>query len=405
MLRLIPLREAWRLIKDRLPRIKLEVITLSASKAQGFIAAEDVLAKTTIPEKDIALFDGFAVRAEDVFSASHSNPVILRISRSPHVAPGEAFPIMTGMPLPEGANAVVPLEYVRCRGNLLEVYRKVPPFAYVARRGEDVEEGTRIVAKGTLIGALEVAMMLRGGVNRVHVFRPLRIGMVVIGSELTRDPNQVSKGKVMDVTSIVVRAVLGKYAKFQDYGIVPDELKLILRAISSAAEENDIVITIGGTSIGERDLTVKAVEQLGDILFHGVSIMPGRPMAAGVIGKTPVFTLSGFPVAAFSEVKFIVEPYVLKLIYGSSPRFYPMFAIAGRRIPSRIGVLEMVRVELKLTNNKLVAYPIRARGSGILSSIVMADGVVIVEEDFEGYDEGDLIPVFRLEDPWGLRYV
>ena len=404
MLRFISLKEAWdvlRSVSAPSPRKKL----IPVEHCAGRISAEDICSDIDVPGHDIAVFDGYAVLAEDVFSASPSNPILLRLTKSSSISPGEARAICVGDILPSGANAVVPKEFVKEHDSFIEVFRRVTPYAYVARRGEDIRRGGVLVKRGELIDPFRQALLMRGLIEEVAVYEKVNIGLIVIGDELTRDMNQVREGKVLDVTSSIVSSILEPYAHVKDYGIIPDDIKEIENVLSRSAEENDLVVTLGGTSMGPKDYTVRAVRSIGDVLFHGVSIMPGRPAAVGKVYGKLVFVFSGLPVAAYNELKLLLEPFLLRRVYGSSTRPIPIKARATTRIPSRPGVIETVRVRLMIGDSELLIVPLRSRGSGILSSLALADGVVVVPEELEGYEKGEVLNVFRIGDPWGVVYV
>ncbi len=405
MLKFISLKEAWDILSSmNIPKISTKRVNVLNSI--GCIIAEEVHSNIDIPFDNIALFDGYAVKAEDVASASHSNPIILKLfNEASSISYGQAKRVSTGEALPKGANAVVPKEFVKEYEKFIEITTSVPPYAYVARRGEDVQKESVLLRKGEIVDPLKAILLLRSLVEEVLVFNKLNVGLLVIGSELTRDIKMVKNGRVLDITSLVVKTFLQGYANVKDYGLLPDEPQIIKKYLIQALMENDLVVTIGGTSVGSKDLTPKVVRQLGEIIFHGVSIMPGRPVGVGKVEEKLIFMLSGFPVAAYNEFKLLLEPFILLKVYGAEIKSIPYKARATRRIPSRLGILEMVRVTLNEIKGCLYATPLRIRGSGILSSLAYADGIVIVPEELEGYDENQLLDVYRVEDPWGAIYV
>ncbi|MCD6096510.1 MAG: molybdopterin molybdotransferase MoeA [Thermoprotei archaeon] len=402
----ISVRDAWKVVLDKaLSKVRLDRLTIQVHKSLGYFIADDVIAKVSYPKRNIALFDGYAVRAEDTTSASINNPVALRIVYSNVIGPFEAKPINVGEPLPGGANAVIPHEYVNLEGNIIEALKPIEPHANVALRGEDVRSGDIIASKGTYIDKFLYALLLRAGLNEIPVFRRIRVGILTIGDEIVRDMNLylTKEDVVYDITSPLISASLTTYCDVIDLGIIKDDESAISHIIKNV-ENIDVIITLGGTSLGKRDVTVKVMEKEGEIIFHGVSIVPGRTMAFGLIHDKPTFMLSGFPVAAFVQMKLLVEPYVLK-VYNAKIRVFPILAELSRRISSTIGFLNVVRVTLNKQKGKVIANPLRLRGSGVLSSISLADAVLLLSEDIEGFEAGDIVSVYKKEEPWGFAYV
>ncbi|RLF15361.1 MAG: hypothetical protein DRJ66_04515 [Thermoprotei archaeon] len=401
----LSVRDAWKIIKDKVLRhVKIEKIIVNVRDALGSFAADDIKALIDYPKHDIALFDGYAVRAEDTTSASMSNPVMLRLTNKDVIGRYEAKIINVGETLPKGANAVLPYEYANVEGSIIEAIRSVRPYANIALKGEDVRCGTVIVRKGECIDFFKQALLLRAGIAEVPVWRRIRVGMLVIGNEVVRNMNiYLNKDDaVYDITSPLIIGALRKCCEVVDLGIVKDDENEILRMLQR--EDVDVFITLGGTSLGKRDVTIKVIEKYGDVLFHGITLVPGRTMAVGLINDRPIFMLSGFPVAAFAQLKVLVEPYILR-IYCATIEVLPIMAELSSRVASTIGFLNIVRVKLREEHGKIIAQPLRLRGSGILSSIALANGILLISENVEGYDRGALVAVYRRDDPWGLKYV
>jgi len=402
----LSVRDAWKIILNRaLDKVRLDELTVPTHKSLGYFVSDDVVARISYPKRNIALFDGYAIRAEDTTSASTNNPIALHIVHNDAIGPFEAKLINVGEPLPEGANAVIPHEYVNVEGNIVEALKSIEPNANVALQGEDVKSGDIIASKGTYIDKFLRVLLLRAGLNEVPVFRKIRVGILTIGDEVVRDMDIYFNRDdvVFDITSPLIFDSLITYCDVIDLGVVKDNEKVVLQAIKNP-RDLDVLITLGGTSLGKRDITVRVVENEGELLFHGISVAPGRTMAFGLINDKPIFMLSGFPVAAFIQMKLLIEPYILK-VYNAKIRVFPIFAELSRRISSTIGFLNVVRVSLSKQEDKVIATPLRLRGSGILSSISLADAILLLDEDIEGFEAGDIVPVYKKDEPWGFEYV
>jgi len=379
--------------------------------------AEDVLSPVDVPPFDRAAMDGYAVRAEDVFSASESNPIPLRIIGqsiigSPFtdsVGPGETIQIDTGAKMPEGTNAVVPKEYVERSGDTALVLRSVAPYENVSKRGEDIKRGDVILRKGLRISSYDVSILKSALVSRVKVYRWPRVAIFSCGNELVDEAQEeelTRYGKVIDSSRTMIHNLLREnFCEVIDLGIVRDDPEAIKRKILEAKERADLLVTLGGTSIGERDFVPEAVRSIegARIVVRGVSMRPGKPVVLSFINDFPIISLPGPPVAAFLGFLFFVKP-VLDKLSGIRGVYVPRI-IRGtltKRLPSRPGIKHIARVRVVRQDNEYFVHPIRITGAGVLSSIVKADGLVIVPEDVEGYEVGDSVEVVLLRDRIGV---
>ncbi|WP_423793342.1 molybdopterin molybdotransferase MoeA [Methanocaldococcus indicus] len=345
------------------------------------IAYEDVKAPINLPYFNRSAMDGYAVRAEDVSGASQTNPIILNLVERDYIDEGEAKKVHTGDKLPEGANAVVMKEYCNEYNNFLEVYKSVHPNENVSKIGEDVKKGDTILKKGEKISPYHLAILSSLGIKNIKVY-DLKIGVISTGAELVSLEEGIKNNKIINSNYYLLYGLL-KNLGFDvvDYGIVKDNLDNIKETLKKANEEVDIIFTTGGTSVGDRDLTVKAVKELGDVILHGVNIRPGKPFAFGVIDK-PIFMLSGYPVAAAVQFELFFYRYFAQRKKIMLELSHP--------IPSQLGRVDFVRV--KIVKNKVL--PVRITGSGVISSLIKSDGYIIVDENIEGYEKGEKVEVY-----------
>ncbi|MEM3819917.1 MAG: molybdopterin molybdotransferase MoeA, partial [Nitrososphaerota archaeon] len=298
-----------------------DVVDVPLTESLGRVCGENIYARFDIPSFDRSAVDGYALIAEDTFSASPSNPIQFKIvgSLMPgdevgklEINRGEAVEVMTGAPLPLNANAVVMAEDAKeVEPGLLEVYKQVHPFQNISRRGEDFQAGKLVVRKGTKIKPWHIGALASFNITHVKVFSKPKIGILSTGSELVELGSELKISKIVNSTKALIKALVYSCGgEPVDLGIVEDEMKLILEKIKNGLKICDALITTGGTSIGKRDLVPAAVSRLGEVLVHGIAMRPGKPTGFGLVEGKPVFMLSGFPVAALIGFNLFVKPAI-----------------------------------------------------------------------------------------------
>jgi molybdopterin molybdotransferase len=402
---LTPIHEAQRVFLAALRHVPPQV-HVPTPQAVGLYAAQDVVSPVDMPPFDRAAFDGYAVRSVDTLGASRTNPMMLKVVGRAlpgvpfkgAVGPGEAVEVATGAPLPTGADAVIPYEEAARRGDYIEVYRPVPQFYYVSRRGEDVAAGEVVLRRGRRIKPWDVGVLASIGVKEVAVYK-ITAGLISTGDELVElEEAPPPPGKIINSTRHVITALLRDLGVEVHYlGIVPDDEEAIYKAVADAVSRFDIVITTGGVSVGEPDHVVKAVSRLGPkVLIHGIAARPGRPNSAAVVRDKPVVMLSGFPVASIVGFDVFVKPAIHKMVGAKEEPLPTVKAILTRRVTTPINVRSYVRVRVYRQGDKLYAEPLAVTGSGILSTLTKGNGLLIVPENREGYDENDEVEVILL---------
>ncbi|MFC7201506.1 gephyrin-like molybdotransferase Glp [Halospeciosus flavus] len=371
------------------------------TEADGRTLAATVTAERNVPHYDRAAMDGYAVRAEDTFGASDRSPAVLdryEADEDATVGPGEAVRVHTGSALPEGADAVVMIEQVEEVGREVEVFTALAEGKNVGDVGEDVEAGQHLYDPGHRLRPSDLGMLRSVGVDEVEVYQPPEVAVIPTGEELveageTPDPGEVVETNGLTVSRFVER--WGGEARYRDV-VTDDEDKL--REALERDRDADVLVTTGGSSVGERDLIPEVVDELGEVLVHGVALKPGHPVALGVVDGTPVVMLPGYPVACIINAVQFLRP-ALKWAGGMSvPDFPSTQATLTRKIPSEPGVRTFARVQVSEEEGETVAEPVRTSGSGILSSVALADGWVQVPEESEGIAEGKTVTVEKWEE-------
>ncbi|MEM2908352.1 MAG: molybdopterin molybdotransferase MoeA [Candidatus Hadarchaeales archaeon] len=394
------LADALEMVLSKIKQLEPEVVPFE--RALNRALAEDVVSRVDLPPFDRAAVDGYAVRAVDTFGATESKPVKLRVVGSVDVGSatrlevrrGEAAKVMTGAPMPKGADAVVMVEQTKAEGGHVLVFAKLPPGKNVSARGEDVRRGEVVLEKGRLLRPQEVGMLAATGNIRVKVTRRPRVAILATGEELRSPGERLREGEIVDVNSYSLAAAVESCGGLpRRLGAVHDDARSLRRALRRAAKY-DMALISGGSSVGERDLVPDVITELGELLFHGVAIRPGSPTAFGVVGGKPFFGLPGFPVSALVAFDMLARPALRRMQGLPADRGYPRVrARLARKISSTLGRMEIVRVRVREEAGELVAEPIRIAGSGILSSMTRADGFLTVPEDVEGLKEGSLVEV------------
>ncbi len=376
---------------------------VSIEEALGRVLAEDIHSPIDYPPFDRSIVDGYAVQAEDTFGADEDRPVKLRIKGyvkvgevpKVEVGRGEAVEVATGAPIPKGANAVVMVEYTERRNDELLIYRSVAPGDGIATVASDVSAGDLVLRKGTKLGPPEISLLAGLGIEYVKVFRRVKVGIFSTGDEVIRPGNELRLGKVYDSNTYFLMAALKELGAEPHYVThLPDDESVMIKELSVALREYDVILTSGGTSAGLGDIVYRVLNSLGrpGVIIHGLRIKPGKPTVFAVINGKLVVGLPGFPLSCAMAFLKVVRPIIAKLIGIELPEE----EIVEARIPYRLrlggGRSWLIPVSLVKTSNGLVAYPIKL-SSGSISALTLADGYLYVSEGREYIDEGELVSI------------
>jgi len=389
---LLSLDEALKLfnssIKEKISPLESETVKVENSLSR--VTAEPVFAKVSSPYFHSAAMDGYAVRSFDTFSASESNPVELKLG-------SQAIWIETGDPLPEGFDAVIPIEEVTQKDDTIEIYRSYPPYHDVRCVGEDIVATEMIIPENHLISPVEVGAMLASGISEVKVRKKPVIGIIPTGSELVSIYEAQEKGltppQLLEYNSQVLKGLLLKDGALPKiYPIAKDEENTVKKALLSALEECDAVFINAGSGYGKEDFTYKVLSSLGEVILNGVAMKPGKPFIAAFVKNTPVLGIPGYPVSTFFSYlifgRRLVERFLgIKLYEGEEVK-----GILSRQLSSKIGVDEFVRVKVGKVGDKYIVSP-AGRGAGLLMSLVRADGYIRLEKSCEGLSAGQEVKV------------
>ena len=389
------LSNATKLINDNQRLTETEEISIY--EAHKRVLAEDIMAFHDSPPFDKSAMDGFALIAENTFGASNSAPKQLKIIdaigagdfSSKKVGENEAIVIATGAPIPEGANAVLMKEYTTTDGDDLTIYSQVTPGENVSPKSEDIEKGQKILDKNTFIRYQELGLIASAGYDTVKVFKKPRVKIIITGNELVETTKEeIDKAKIINSNQFTIKAMVEDSGAICDIGHAGDSFDEVKEAVLEASKEYDVIMTTGGTAISKGDVVLDVVDDLGEILFHGVAIRPGKPAGAGIVNGKMIFTLSGQPVAAMSQFDMFARKYLFEM-QGRSFDFHIVKRTSQLKIPSQLGRTDFIRA----VSDDEYAKHVLNRGSGIIRSMVEANSYIIIDENDEGYQKDDIVDV------------
>jgi molybdopterin molybdotransferase len=398
--KLTPVEEALELLLNSLKLEPLETVSISLAEALNHILAEDVIAEEDLPSFDRSAVDGYAVKANDTLGASQFNPKTLKLTKADRLLEGEAKEVWTGSPLPEGADAVLMLEYVKRLNDEIEVWVAVTPGENVSRKGEDVAKGEVAVKAGTRLKPHHLGLIAALGRSHVTVFEKPKVAVLATGNELVELGHKPKKGQVFEVNRLIISSLCRELgAEPVDLGIARDDSDEISGKIRSGLEKANIVVTTGGTSVGASDLVPAAINSLGKpgVIVHGIAMRPAMPTALAVVNNKPIIVLSGNPVAAMFGFEVFARPLILKML-GAEHESRPVLkAKVTRRISTALGRKTFVRVRVFQRNGEFYAEPVSTRGSGVISTMTRANGYVVVPENREGLEANETVVVHMFD--------
>ncbi|MRR09395.1 molybdopterin molybdenumtransferase MoeA [bacterium] len=395
---MISFREARDIILSGAKPLATESCQLS--ELLGRVLAQDVASSFDIPPRDNSAMDGFAVRYEDIRTA----PVVLEVIEdvpagtvaTKSVGKGQAIRIMTGAQIPDGADCVVPVELTEpgIRNTEYRILDTVQSGEHVRKRGEDVKAGAVLLSKGTRLRPQEVGLIASLGMMEAMVSQRPVVGVLSSGNEIVAPGGKLGPGQIYDANRFSVAAqAVQVNAVIHDYGIVEDKLEKIVAALERAASECDIVLTSGGVSVGDYDLMKQALSGLGRMNFWQVAQKPGKPLAFGHIKSTPVVGLPGNPVSSMVICDQYVRPLLLKMQAASQLFREQLTAVCGQEIKKPSGRREFLRAKVAWREGAYHAVLTGAQGSGILTSMVQADGLMVLEEERTTVKPGEAVTI------------
>ncbi|MGD8472031.1 MAG: molybdopterin molybdotransferase MoeA [Desulfobacteraceae bacterium] len=393
--------------RTKFPQAGSEQISLT--EAAGRILAEDLIADDDLPDFPRAIVDGYAIKGASTFGSSEGNPAYLTISgsiamgESPEftIGPGEAARIATGGMLPRGADSVVMIEHTEAiDDSTIEVYRSVAPGQNMIAVGEDIKKESHVLSKGQMIRPQEAGLLAALGKQRVAVFQKPVIGIISTGDEIVAISEKPSRGQIRDINTYTLSGLIHEAgAVAVSYGIVRDDFEILFEKCKLALDQCDMILISGGSSVGTRDFTVDVLSALQDseILVHGISISPGKPTILADVQNKAFWGMPGHVVSAMIVFSQVVKPFIEHISgqVGGQEKERRLKASLSRNVASRQGRTDFIRVQLRLEKGRLWADPVLGK-SGLISTMVNADGLIEIDINTEGLDKGDEVQVIPI---------
>lgn len=387
--------------------VETEVVSLE--DGLGRVLASVLVSPENLPEFPRATMDGYALKATSSFGAGEGNPAFLTIKGSIamgetpglSIGPGEAARISTGAMLPEGADAVMMIEHTQALDDTtIEAYRGVAPGQHVIQKGEDVAINKPVLAAGTEIRPQETGLLAALGCQKITVYKKPVVGIISTGDEIVSVDESLPMGKVRDVNSYTLAGLVTQAGAVPErFGIIKDNFDPMVAACRRAADRTDMILISGGSSMGTRDLTVQVLGALPEsrVLVHGISISPGKPTILARTGGKPFWGLPGQVTSAMVAYVAVVRSFVYRLT-GKNHQRSDAFNLTGRlsrNISSVQGRIDYVRVRLEKGPEGVSVHPILGK-SGLINTMVQADGLVAIGMNVEGLEKGDTVDVLPI---------
>jgi molybdenum cofactor synthesis domain-containing protein len=394
---LVSFEEALRVCLERAEPIgRIERVPLV--EAAGRVLSEDVTAAFDVPAFDRAAMDGYAVRAADTYGAGQHRQVELEVVEALHagelprrmVEAGRCTEVATGVKMPEGADGVVRVEDTEREAGRVRVRRPIHPGQNISRRGEDVRAGSAVLRAGDPLTPSRVGVLAAVGRTAAPVWERPRVRIVSSGPEVVEPGQPLSDGKVYDINSYTLSAVVNECGALPSLaGVVADE-RAAVRAAIEAALDQDVIVVSAGSSVGERDILVDVIQELGQVLFHGIAVKPGKPTLFGRVGGAIVFGMPGYPTSCLSNAYMLLVPVLRKMMRLPARADERLGAELSTRIVSDTGRHQFYTVRL----SDGLAHP-AFKESGAITSMSEADGYIEIPANVDLLEKGERVWVRR----------
>jgi len=412
--KLLTLDEAQQIIHKHLMPKSSSIEEIPLLEAHNRVLAQDVVATLDIPPFNRSTVDGYAVKAENTFGAEENRPAKLKvcgtvsIGKLPRakVASGKAAEIVTGAPMPEGADAVVMVEDTERKGDFVYVFAAVAGGENVMKAGSDIRKSETALKAGQLLGSREIGVLAAVGMARARVHTVPHVAVLSTGAEVTEPGRKLPPGRIYDINAYSLSAaILESGGKPILMGVFPDDRIRLKKALVEALDVADVVVTSGGVSVGPKDIMPQIVDSLGKpgVIVSGIAIKPGKPATVAVVDGKPVFSLPGHPTSALLVFHLLVRPIISDMAGRRAERSLEVRAFAGMRMFPARGRRTFVMVKLRRDkSNRLIADPVESGQSGAITTLAKAEGFVEVAENQQFIDADEEV-VVRLFGSHGER--
>jgi len=367
----------------------LESEDIAVIDSLGRVTAEAVQARISSPFYHASAMDGYAVRFHETFGASETVPLRLTLHE-------QAVPVNTGDPLPEGFNAVIMVEDVNLIEDFIEIISPTSPYKHVRAVGEDIVKTELILPENHVIRPVDIGAMLSGGNNMIKVRRRPFVTIIPTGNEIVEPGAQLKVGNIIDSNSFMIGSLVNTWGgEYNRTDVVSDNKEILKQRILASSHISDVTIVLAGASAGTKDFTPNAVDDLGTVFVHGISIKPGKPLLLGMINDKPVIGLPGYPVAAHMTFEMFGKPLIYHLLGIEPEGPERLKAKLSRPVSSSLGQEEFLRVKVGKVGGNLIATPV-GRGAGALMTLQRADGIIRIPALSEGTAPGSEVDVMLI---------
>jgi molybdenum cofactor synthesis domain-containing protein len=407
--KLLSLEEAKSVLRRHLKPEPLGVEETSLLEAYNRVLAEDIVAALDVPPFHRSTVDGYAVKAEDTFGAEENNPISLKVCGTVNVGEppktkvtqGTAAEIVTGAPIPEGADAVVMFEDTVRKDYEVNLFDAVAKDENIMKAGADIKKGETVLGTGQLLGSREIGVLAALGVAKVNVHAVPRVAVLSTGAEIVELSGGLLQGKIYDINAYTLSAAVLESGGTPLYlGVFPDDMKALQQALRHALASADTVITSGGVSVGPTDVMPQTLNSLGKpgVIICGIAIKPGKPTTIALIDGKPVFSLPGNPTSSLLVFHLLVRPAISCMAGRKAEKESRVKAVAATRMFSARGRRTFVMVKLKRDkSNRLVAEPVPTGLSGAIKTLAKAEGFIEIAENQQFADADEEVTVHLLK--------
>ena len=366
--------------------------TIPVFEACGRVTAKAAYASICAPHYAASAMDGVAVRAKDTFGATETTPITLKT---------EQYTVLdTGDPVPDGCDAVIMVEdIVKNEDGSITIHEAAAPWQHIRQIGEDICAGEMILPSFVTVSPSAIGAMIAGGVLELEVIRKPLVGIIPTGDEIVSPCTDPKPGDILEFNGSIFSAMVRQWgAEAKIYPIVPDKFEKIRDMVEKASKECDMVLLNAGSSAGREDYSAKVIRELGEVLYHGIAMKPGKPAILGCKGNVPILGVPGYPVSGIIVIEELLKPLVVQWLKAPSGKKQYVQAVLTRPVVSGLKYQEFVRVRMGYVGEKLMASPLN-RGSGVVSSFMKADGILEIPQGVEGYEAGAEVNIRLLCEP------
>ncbi|HEX6877055.1 MAG TPA: gephyrin-like molybdotransferase Glp [Nocardioidaceae bacterium] len=405
--------DRWSTVDEHIERILESLTPLQPYdqpllEALGLPVSETIVSTVDLPGFDNSAMDGYAVSFEDVATASEDHPVHLPVvgeaaagqTQVFALSPGTAVRIMTGAPVPQGADSIVPVEWTDGGVATVRIQQAPTPGQHIRRRGEDIQTGDVLLDEGTVLGPRQLGLLASVGRAQVRSAPRPRVVIMSTGSELREPGMALGHDSIYDANSYMLAAAARNTGAIPyRVGIVSDDPQEFTDALSDQLVRADLVVTSGGVSKGQYDVVKEVLGELGTVQFGEVAMQPGKPQGFGVVGEdaTPIFTLPGNPVSSYVSFEVFVVP-AIRLLMGRTPYRRPLVrAVCQKGFSSAPGKRQFVRAQFEIDNQGARVAPVGGHGSHLVGDLAEANALIVVPEETTKVDPGSMVQVMVLD--------